>query len=208
MKFLGRNTVVVLSPHPDDAEYSISGTVLKYDSTQFIIVTVSLGGDFDLASQERKKEVDLFWKDVPNVHGGDCILVSSHIKDSHEDALIHRIERRLKGIAFDSVMIPPKDDYHFEHATIHRVGRSLARHQKISMIEYNTPSADHKWCPNVYVDITSVYPLKRQRLAAFKTQDYRKYFSDRSIDSFHTNYFCDKREIGLHECFYVDFLFA
>ena len=37
MKFLGMDKVVCLSPHPDDVEYSLSGTVLKYYETKYKI---------------------------------------------------------------------------------------------------------------------------------------------------------------------------
>ena len=47
MKFLGFDKVLCLSPHPDDVEYSMSGTILKYKDTHFDIVTAA-------------KQVDIF----------------------------------------------------------------------------------------------------------------------------------------------------
>ena len=47
MKLLNFDRVLCLSPHPDDAEYSISGTVMKYSDTIFDILTMSVGGDFE-----------------------------------------------------------------------------------------------------------------------------------------------------------------
>ena len=34
-KFLNFNKVLCLSPHPDDVEYSMLGTILKYNGTKF-----------------------------------------------------------------------------------------------------------------------------------------------------------------------------
>ena len=62
MKFLGYNKVLCLSPHPDDVEYSMSGTIIKYSDTQFDIVTLTHGGDFDSTNDNpRKNEVSDFW---------------------------------------------------------------------------------------------------------------------------------------------------
>jgi LmbE family N-acetylglucosaminyl deacetylase len=47
MKFLNFNRVLVLAPHPDDAEYSMSGVVLKYTDTHFDILCLTQGGDCD-----------------------------------------------------------------------------------------------------------------------------------------------------------------
>ena len=47
MKFLNYDRVLCLSPHPDDVEYGMLGTILKYKDTQFDIIVLSQGGDFD-----------------------------------------------------------------------------------------------------------------------------------------------------------------
>jgi len=47
MKFLGLNKVLCLSPHPDDVEFGMMGTILKYYDTHFDILCLSSGGDFD-----------------------------------------------------------------------------------------------------------------------------------------------------------------
>ena len=46
-KFMGYDKVLCLSPHPDDIEYSVLGTVMKYQATVFDIFCFSEGGDFD-----------------------------------------------------------------------------------------------------------------------------------------------------------------
>ena len=42
MKFLGFNKVLCLSPHPDDVEFGMMGTILKYTNTVFDILCLSL----------------------------------------------------------------------------------------------------------------------------------------------------------------------
>ena len=47
-KFLNANRVLCLSPHPDDIEYGALGIMYKFKDTQFDILTISIGGKFDL----------------------------------------------------------------------------------------------------------------------------------------------------------------
>ena len=57
MKFLNYDRVLCLSPHPDDVEYGMLGTICKYKDTKFDIFVLSQGGDFDdTTSKERHLE--------------------------------------------------------------------------------------------------------------------------------------------------------
>ena len=44
MKFLNFNRVLCLSPHPDDVEYSMLGTIIKHSSTTFDVLCLTKGG--------------------------------------------------------------------------------------------------------------------------------------------------------------------
>ena len=56
MKFLNYNKVLILSPHPDDAEYGVLGTMMKYKDTTFDIAVLSDGGDFDSSTTKSRRE--------------------------------------------------------------------------------------------------------------------------------------------------------
>ena len=63
MKFLGFNKVLCISPHPDDVEYSMLGTILKYTDTEFHLFQMSQGGDCDPSTNEtRLLGVQHVWK--------------------------------------------------------------------------------------------------------------------------------------------------
>ena len=51
MKFLNLDKVLCLSAHPDDAEYGVLGSMIKFGDTQFDVVVLSNGGDFDVINQ-------------------------------------------------------------------------------------------------------------------------------------------------------------
>ena len=59
MKFLGFNKVLCLSPHPDDVEYGMLGTIMKHKDTKFDVVVLSQGGDFDDSTNKERQEEDL-----------------------------------------------------------------------------------------------------------------------------------------------------
>ena len=54
MKFLGFNRVLCLSPHPDDIEYSMGGTIIRHSNTQFDILCLTQGGDYDVTTDNSR----------------------------------------------------------------------------------------------------------------------------------------------------------
>lgn len=209
MKLLGLNKVLVLSPHPDDAEYSMGATVEKYSSTTFYIATLSPGGNYDDTTKiSREDEVRNFWRDTPNV-----ILCPSRpgiISDSKEDELVNYVERliEIESVEIEALFVPPQLDSHFEHRIINTVGRAVCRIGRTSLIEYHTPSTLNTWTANFYVEINTYLDDKKTRLkTSFSSQNIKHYFSHKALDAFHSDYFCEKREVGAVEKYRVDFFF-
>ena len=67
MKFLGFDKVLCLAPHPDDIEYSMGGTIIKYQNTHFDILCLTQGGDYDITTnKERIEEVIESWNTIKN----------------------------------------------------------------------------------------------------------------------------------------------
>ena len=70
MKFLNYDKVLCLSVHPDDVEYGMLGTIMKYKDTQFDVVVLSEGGDFDKSSgKSRHQECKSVWSNIDNLNG-------------------------------------------------------------------------------------------------------------------------------------------
>ena len=64
MKFLNYDTVLCISPHPDDVEYSMMGTILKHVDTHFVVLNLCQGGDLDSTTGKvRLEEVHNVWSD-------------------------------------------------------------------------------------------------------------------------------------------------
>lgn len=206
MKFLGLKQVLVLSPHPDDAEYSMSGVAMKYTNTTFYILTMSAGGNFDLSSgSSRFDEVQEFWKRFHNV----VVLEPNHsaIADTQQDQLVNIVDQHFEHYDFDGIMCPPKQDTHFEHRAVHNIARAACRLRGRSFVEYCTPSTYPEWTPNLFVDVSHELNAKKTNLhSCFRSQSDRHYFDDKVMEDFHSDFFCSKRGYSRVEKFKVDFL--
>tara|TARA_A100000172_G_C3004797_1_gene97584 strand:+ start:105 stop:731 length:627 start_codon:yes stop_codon:yes gene_type:complete len=203
MRFLGFNNVLCLSPHPDDVEYSMLGSISKYNHTFFDVFCMSKGGDFDKSTcEERWGENLKVWNTFNNV--SLSFSDSVFIKDNSEDYWVYKIETKfLNEIKYDCIFIPTSTDSHFEHKIVNNLGPALARNKPLSIIEYRTPSTLDEWTPNFFSDITNVYDQKLNLLKLFESQKNKWYFKDDVLLSFHSNYPCHKRGLEKVESFKI-----
>lgn len=202
MKFLGYNNALCLSPHPDDIEYSMSGTILKYYETKFDVLCLSMGGKFDTTTSESRINENInFWENIKNVEYIFNHKIGGEFQD--EGRLINLIENNIDIKQYDVIFIPPSEDIHFFHVFINKVGNSLGRVKSIDIIEYFTPSTNRMWSSNTVIDISNVYKDKKNRLKSFISQLKHEYFSDFCIDSFHTDLFYNKKGVYWLEKFKI-----
>ena len=210
MKFLNFNKVLCLSPHPDDVEYSMGGTVIKYTDTHFDILCLTQGGDCDeTTSSSRLKEVKNSW-DITNQNNYKLYFSNyKFLKDLGDDEWINYIETHYTNKkSYDCIITPSEIDSHFEHRIVSSFSWPLTRIKGISLIEYYSPSTLEKWTPNMFIDITNVYDTKLNMLKQFKSQQHRSYFSRETIDGFHTNFQCSKKGYSMVERFNLKQLFV
>jgi len=187
MKFLGLDRVLCLSPHPDDVEYGMSGTVWKHPETAFTVFTMSVGSRGDEGSDiVRQQEVTSFWGDSVTVR-----LRAGHFYEKEETGVC-----QVETDGYDAILVPPERDSHFEHAMTNRIGRALTRDRPIALIEYCTVSTHLDWTPNLMVDIGREFERKRGALhEAFTSQEDRAYFRGPVLDTFHRNMQAGKKGI-------------
>ena len=213
MKFLDFDRVLCLSPHPDDVELGMLGTIMKYAATHFTVLCVTKGGTKCLQgrnARNRVEEVLGAWKvvDVPNVTVcfADCDYLTEKDGDSE---WVNYIETEFLGASeCDAICLPTKDDSMFEHRFVNGLGAPLARHTALSLIEYRTPSTQASWQPNLFVNVEDEYKKKVLALQSFHSQKEKPYFSKKAIDSFHSNYQCAKKGHCVVEQFKVVEIYA
>jgi len=195
MKLLNFDRVLCISPHPDDVEYSMYGTIAKHTETNFDILCLCSGGDFDNSTgNNRFDEVIRLWE--KSVLNNINIFTSPYefIKDITEDTWINYIESNfIKKYKYDAIFLPNDHDSHFEHRFVAGFGDALIRSVDISTIQYFTPSTQDTWNPNFYVDISKSIDRKKNILKNFESQQDKYYFTNDVIDSFHSDFQCRKK---------------
>ena len=206
MKLLNFDKVICLSPHPDDVEYSMLGTILKYTDTQFNLIQLAQGGECDNTTNiSRLEEVKNVWKKSECKNIKIITTPYKFIKELQEEYWINFIEKYLNNI--DAIFLPNETDSHFEHRFISGFGPALIRNKNISLIQYYTPSTQDEWSPNLYIDVEKFYSKKLQCLNEFKSQTHRYYFRDDVLRSFHSDFQCAKKGIHFIEKYKVLNLF-
>jgi LmbE family N-acetylglucosaminyl deacetylase len=205
-KFLNSNRVLCLSPHPDDVEYAMIGSFLKFTDTHFDIITCSIGGKFDkTSSKSRHVECSNIHEIIPNVSG--YFLSEDHLRDMGDDFIVNKIETSFDLSKYDLILLPPQEDTHHDHRKVNLSGMALTRKEKLGVVEYRTPTTVDTWIGNCFIDISELLDEKIELIKKFNSQNHRIYFNDFSIKSFHSNYQCSRRNIGYVEIYKIHRLY-
>jgi len=193
MKYLNFNKVLCLSPHPDDIEIGLGGSIIKYSDTQFDMLTLSGGGDFEGTGVDiREIELKSAWQEANVDNISINVQPSLKPKNNTEDFLINTIETSYLD-DHQAIFVPTYIDAHFEHRLTNRLAAALTRCKNISIIEYRTPSTLNNWIPNMYVDITNEYKQKLSMLSKFSSQQNKEYFKRDMLDAFHIDFQSSKK---------------
>ena len=205
MKFLNFNKVLCLGAHPDDVEYGMLGSMCKFTDTEFDILILSEGGDFDKSTgKDRQLECQNIWDKIPNVNGKFTGI--KHVVNHQEDEWVNILESGgYISDEYDCIFTLPNEDSQFEHRIVNNMTPALVRHKRIGIISYRPPSTLDNWIPNFYVEID--LDEKIEYLNAFESQLEKPYFSEKSFKSFHSNYQCFKKNMKFVELFRVEIIY-
>ena len=209
MKFLNLDRILCLSAHPDDTEYGLLGSMMKFEETDFDVLVLSSGGDFDKTTgKSRQQECMKIWDRVQfNVSGR--FFGKKYVKDTPEDEWVNIIEQDYNISGYDCILSLPKYDSHFEHRMVNHIAYALVRGTKCGIVTYKTPSTLEEWIPNFHVNVDNEIDEKVDILRRnFISQRDKLYFQEQSIRDFHTNYLCSKVGVGYVEQFRIERLFG
>ena len=181
MKFLNFGRVLCLSPHPDDVEYSMLGSMIRANAgTDFDVLCLTKGGakGFDETNikfdrrQEIKNLYNMYSEHYDNVNFSFSDF--DYFEDLNEPGWINWIETNYSIPKYDAIFIPPQEDSMFEHRFVNNFGSALIRNSNTSLIEYKTPSALNTWIPNIFVNIQYQLDSKLKLLMNFESQLKKK----------------------------------
>lgn len=189
-----------LSPHPDDVEASMGGTILKYHKTKFTSIVFSTGSVHDPTSNEaRWNECKEYWKGIKQIKQ---VFPSPLLKMYDQEEWINLLEKNYQIGDYDAIFMPSNQDTHYEHRFVNGIGMALTRNLPVSIVEYKSISTLDSWVPNMFVDVEEEEMEKVERLQHFKSQN-KRYFRSDYMKAFHSHPTSIRKNIIITEPFRV-----
>lgn len=201
MQLLNFDSVLCLSPHPDDIEYSFGGAILRHNNTKFTSIVFSTGSINDpVANELRWEECRQYWKDVPNI---EQYFMAPLLRMYSEEEWLNLLEKAFPLKKYDAILLPPNLDTHYEHRFVHNIGMAMTRIAPASIIEYKSVSVLDTWIPNLIIELDDISARKKiKRMLQFKSQK-KLYFESGFMEASHTHLSSLKRGIKLAEQFRI-----
>lgn len=176
--------VLVIAPHNDDEILGVGGTMAKLakQGHEVIVCEVTAGELSDPMVQQQKREAiashellgiaDTVFMDLPVV--GLREMTTREINGA--------FLRTLSDLKPEVVFIPHKGDTHIDHRMVIEAAmvalrpvsapqlRALYAYETLSETEWNLPTADNAFIPNVYCDISDEIEAKLKAMECHASQ--------------------------------------
>ncbi|GAQ24573.1 PIG-L deacetylase family protein [Tepidanaerobacter syntrophicus] len=175
--------IIVFAPHNDDEVLGVGGTIAKYSASghEVFICEVTKGDSDEMVNMIRSEALnahkilgvkETIFLDFPVVQ-----LRETPLKDINFE-LLKVVEHIKPNIAF----IPHKGDMHIDHAVVSNSAMVALRpinsvnvnaiyaYETLSETEWNIPTVDNAFIPNVWSNITGFIDKKKQAMNCYKSQ--------------------------------------
>jgi bacillithiol biosynthesis deacetylase BshB1 len=177
--------IVAFTAHPDDMELNCGGTLAlsakqgwKTCAVDFTRGELSTRGN----PETRAKEAEAAAKVLGLTRRLNLGLPDGHLHDTDENR--KTVVRLLRALRPSVVLAPPLEDHHPDHVA---VGTLLSRSYYLAGVARYLPG-DEPWRPHgilhylgsraavpaIVVDVTSVYELRQEAIASYRSQFYRE----------------------------------
>lgn len=190
--------ILIIAPHPDDEILGCGGIIAKnVDRGNEVYVAVVTSGQAPLFDEEDDKidrECCLRSHELLGVKKTFFLDLPAAMLDSVPRYKLNgAIGKVVNEVKPDEMYIPHKGDMHFDHKLINescmvavrpRSSDAVKRvyaYETLSETEWDIPSADNYFMPNVYVDISDYIDLKIKAMEEYKEQ-IMEYPSPRSVE--------------------------
>ena len=177
--------ILVFAPHNDDEVLGVGGTIAKYidEGHDVYVCEVTSGKDKKRLDNIKNEALeahkilgvtDTFFLDLP-------VVALADIPTKELNKAMNDIVQKVKP---DIAFIPHKGDMHIDHKMVAESAmvalrpvdspqvKAIYAYETLSETEWNIPSADNLFVPNVWIDITSTIDKKLQSMACYKSQLY------------------------------------
>ena len=179
--------ILVVAPHMDDEVLGCGGIMAKYakEGHEVYVAVVTNG------------QPPLFTKEEDDVDKANCLeahkllgvketffldLPAAMLDTMPKYKLNGAINKVVQKLVPDEIYIPHKGDMHFDHKMINEACMVAVRprseeavkrvyvYETLSETEWDVPSADNYFMPNVFVDISDYIDLKIEAMSKFSQQ--------------------------------------
>lgn len=177
--------ILVFAPHNDDEVLGVGGTIAKHvkEGNEVYICSVTVGKNKDRAEnikQEARKAHELlgvtrtYFLNLPVI--GLATMPATGVNSE-----IHKVVQEIEP---EVVYIPHKGDMHQDHKVVAESAmvalrpvdspqmKAIYAYETLSETEWNIPSIDNVFIPNVYVDITETIDKKNEAMKCYQSQLY------------------------------------
>ena len=188
MIFPDSNKILILAPHPDDAEFGLGGTFsrLLEDGKEVHVVIFSLcekstpeGFEVGAIEKDMYNSLAFLGVDEANIHVLDYPV--REFPKYRQEILEEIIELRKK-LTPDLVFIPSSSDIHQDHKVIHEEGVRAFKH--VNLLGYEMPWNNFGFVSFVYVKLEKQHLDKKvEAIQLYTTQQGRTYSSEKFVES-------------------------
>lgn len=175
--------VLVFAPHNDDEVLGVGGTIAKYtdEGHEVYVCEVTSGKNAERVKRIQDEALkahqilgvkETFFLGFPVVELNNCSTIE----------LNTAIEEIVKKVNPEIAFIPHKGDMHIDHYVVSRSAMvalrpisnpqliSVYAYETLSETEWNLPSIDNTFIPNVWSDITDTIDQKIEAMKCFESQ--------------------------------------
>ncbi len=161
------NKVLALAAHPDDIEIGCGGALAEYarrgaEVHLFVATDGAYGGD--AAERRREQEESARILGVKEVYWGGF----EDTELTLDTELIHALEKQVKAVEPDTVLVNFHEDTHQDHRALARAAYSATRYVP-NVLAYETPTT-LDFDPHVFMDIHATLTHKLKALNAHASQ--------------------------------------
>lgn len=175
-----QNSVLVFAPHNDDEILGVGGTIgkLSKEGYNVVICEVTAGPSFNTLKREAEKAHAILgageslFLNLPS-----CMLEAYSKSDMNK-----QFRKVVEDIKPSIVFIPHYGDMHLDHRWVAEAAMVAVRplqspcikkvlsYETLSETEWNTPSVNNAFIPNVWIDISNEIENKIMAMECYKSQ--------------------------------------
>jgi LmbE family N-acetylglucosaminyl deacetylase len=161
--------IIVFSPHPDDAEVLMGGTIARYTQKghNVLIVDVTVPNNKNIRCQEAERAAELL--------GAELRILDLDIASlAFNRELVEIFDQIIKDYPPDIIYTCWLHDSHQDHVYISQATIAAARKNRCTLYMYNqaAPSGitPYMFRPQVFIDISDTMDKKMEAVLAHKSQ--------------------------------------